>query len=555
MCQIDFSLEDGSEDLHMTVTLDSNTERLSLKNLEQAFMNSEFSECLVIDNAFNSLWKDLQNSSQTNDGLSRCTKVVAKYIDASLTIDISDDEMQAILTLKGAQGGKHVSNAHVVAFLKENNVIKGILKENLVEFVKQGKMLCKGEEICIEIARGVACINGTDGYIDYFVEDPAQRILRPKKLDNGNVDMRELGNVVYVKTGTPLAKLIPPTGGIKGFTVTGTLTEPEPGVATHIEEAEGSSFHPKDDSLLIATTNGMPKHTDASVSVSKLITFKNIDVGTGNIRFDGSIYIEGNVCESMKLYATGDIVVGGVIESAIVVAGGNISVSHGIIGHQLKHGENKASFSAIVKANGKISAQFVQYAELKATDTITVAQYISHCNIMTDDDIWVGNIERERADGKLFAVNLQSGGSIHTGALGSISGSATDIDMNYWQEHAQRVTDELEEKLQKLILRAHKIGIFYKKIVDSQHPDESQKDRIHNALKQHLNLIAKLNKKKLSIALRVENHLNDFEIIAYESISSGVQINVSSQLYSFKREFDATKVFYQDGKIIVEGLV
>ena len=49
------------------------------------------------------------------------------------------------------------------------------------------------------------------------MQSAQDRILRPKERDDGSVDMRDLGDIICVKVGDPLAKKIPLTEGINGF--------------------------------------------------------------------------------------------------------------------------------------------------------------------------------------------------------------------------------------------------------------------------------------------------------------------------------------------------
>jgi uncharacterized protein (DUF342 family) len=411
-----------------------------------------------------------------------------------------------------------------------------------------------GKQITAEIAVGKSSTNGKDGYINYLVDDPVNRIIRPKKLENGNVDMHELGNLVYVQKDALLAKLIPPTDGIKGFTVTGNIIEATPGQECILEESEGSSFLDEKKSKLIANINGMPKHLSNSVTVNTVLEIENIDVSTGNIRFDGSIFVKGNVCQEMKIYATGDVVIGGFVESAMIVSGGNICIAQGIIGHQ-KQEDDEPKNSAMLQANGDISAQFVQYADIVAQNDIRVIQYISYSKIIVEGNLWVGNVEKEKADGKLFGTSAQVGGSIHVGTLGSPGGAMTSLNLNYWLDTITELRIKTEAKTGKIIGKISNIYEILESINSKKHVKAEKLERINNALKQHIALLGKLNQQWLEKKGKVNVHLDELEISVYQAILSGVDITVSDKKFAFKRDYEATKVKWLKNKMSVEPIV
>ncbi len=109
------------------------------------------------------------------------------------------------------------------------------------------------------VAFGRQPVAGEDAHIVYLIEDPADRIRRPKERDDGTVDMRDLGEMMMVKQGQPLAKLIAETPGYEGFTVTGSVLSTSPGKPMTLAAHEGSEFSNKDPNILIATIAGIPR--------------------------------------------------------------------------------------------------------------------------------------------------------------------------------------------------------------------------------------------------------------------------------------------------------
>ena len=556
MSDITLTVEEESTDLLMTVTPMEGQPKVTLQKIQKAFKSSAYSNFLLIEGALELLLDEVSKANENDEPQdnSEFSAIIANAVDATTKVSLSPDNMSATLEITAGYGGKQLNNSSVVEVLKEHNVTKGIIKDNLVNIVQQSLVIKGGKSISTEIAKGKHSVNGENGYIKYLVGDPVDRILRPKRLENGKVDMRELGYLVVVKEGRKLARLIPPTDGKEGFNVIGDIVEATRGDASSIEEAEGSSFLDENKNIIVSTTDGMPKHLDNSVAVHKVLEIENIDVGTGNIRFDGSIYVKGNVCEGMELSASEDIVIGGIVESAMITSGGNISIAQGVIGKKvLENDENENS--TMLQAEGDINAQFVQYTDIYAKNNIKITQYISHSQIIVEGDLWVGNIENDKADGKVFGSLVQSGGSIHVGTLGSTSGAITTLNFSYWANTVEELRIEADEQTAKIIRRLPKIYKLLAKALTQEDNNPSKLERINKALLQHLHLLGKLNKEWLEKENRISDHLDILELCAYQSILSGVNVTISTKTFAFKRDYDATRLKWLENDISVEPIV
>jgi uncharacterized protein (DUF342 family) len=564
MCDIKLTVESESKELTMTITPVEGQPKANLKKLQLAFKLSKYAAYLLIEGSMELLLEEVAKANKTEDVDNNnegneannpvpSSSIIANAVDATVEISLDAENMLATIELKAGYGGKQIKNSDVVASLKENNITKGIIKDNIINLVKDGEKLQGGKSISTEIAKGKVSVNGTNGSIKYLVDDPVDRVMRPKKLDNGNVDMRELGDLIFVKTGRKLAQVIPPTYGIKGFNVIGKIIDAVPGEKFSLAESDGSAFLDDNKNIIIAKIDGMPKHSENSVAVNKVLEIENIDVGSGNIRFDGSIYVKGDVCEGMELSASEDIVIEGVVESATITSGGDITIALGIIGRQVSENDEFEN-GTVLQAKGSVSAQFVQYADIFSQKDIKVAQYMSHCQIIVEGDLWVGNLTSEKADGKIFGSFIQSGGSVYVGTIGSPCGAITNINFNYWEDSAEELRSRTVEKTQKIIRRLPRIYKLLQKAMDLENDNEQQLERIKKALKQHLAWLGILNKGWLEKAGKINGHLEELEIAAYQSILSGVNIEISSKACAFKRDYEATRVQWLENEITIEPI-
>ncbi len=137
----------------------------------------------------------------------------------------------------------------------------------------------------------------------------------------------------------------------------------------------------------------------------------------------------------MIVRATGSITVGGFIESANVQAQGDIEVGKGIIGHTVADDEEP---SCVVKSGANIRANYAQYAELQAADSIHLAVHSMGNVIRCGNDLIV--LDGKQTQGTLSAGNAKVGGKILCFNLGVEGDTATHIEaFARYQSYKERI--------------------------------------------------------------------------------------------------------------------
>src|SRR5690625_7810254 len=100
---------------------------------------------------------------------------------------------------------------------------------------------------------------------------------------------------------------------------------------------------------------------------------QNVDLSTGNIDFDGSLEVTGDVTSGFVVRASGDIVVRGMGEKAEIHARKNLTVAGGVIGEEVGRDEhNQLRLRTQLRAGGNLSAKWVSPADLAARGEIHV---------------------------------------------------------------------------------------------------------------------------------------------------------------------------------------
>ena len=103
----------------------------------------------------------------------------------------------------------------------------------------------------------------------------------------------------------------------------------------------------------------------------------DVDYSTGSIDFSGNVIINGTVHEGFEVKADGDIIIQNCVESARIIAGRDVRISGGILGH----GKGVISAGRDVYAeyaqNGKIEAQGTVYLNDFAVNSTISCNYLN----------------------------------------------------------------------------------------------------------------------------------------------------------------------------------
>ncbi|NQZ80815.1 MAG: DUF342 domain-containing protein [Colwellia sp.] len=337
------------------------------------------------------------------------------------------------------------------------------------------------------------------------------------------------------------------------FDVKGTVLEAQKGETCAFECGENTIFLNKEELVIIADMDGMPKHQPNSISVSDVFSIKNVDISTGNINFDGSVIIEGNVCVAMKVIASNDVIVTGYVESAAIKANGDIYIAQSVIGHQVEDEFDGFGNTTTLIAGGNINAKFIQYSNLRAKGDISVEQYIAQSQITLHGNLRIGR--EDKADGKLFSCYIQAGKSLQTGVLGSISGAVTTIDFNHLLDALDEYKDKLKNKSISTLEKTQKICEIIEEIENKQIDRAELLQKLNLALGKTLPLISKLNRQYYENDELITSHRAEIEVIATDCIYPGTEIAIVDGISSFQREYDPHRITYNNNKIVQEPIV
>ena len=192
------SINDNSQ-LLATVTVCDNKPALDDDSLNRLLVEQGYRDYYFYDAARLSLIQQYATAEES------FVVELGERRDGQCFISIDSDKMSARLTLVPPFGGAAVTQATVQQLLREKNVVRGIA-QNVLD-----NALAQGQAIELIIATGQAAVNGIDTQFQSLIADVGAR--KPQEDQHGNVDYRDLGEMVMVKQGDPLMRRIPPTAG------------------------------------------------------------------------------------------------------------------------------------------------------------------------------------------------------------------------------------------------------------------------------------------------------------------------------------------------------
>lgn len=417
--------EDGN---HLIAAIRPSTQRpaLSPEALRAALSESGYADWIVDEEALGR-FVDAFNSR-----LPEFQLPIGERHDASFGVVVADDAMQAWIDLIPAHGGRPLDAERIILALGAAGVTFGIDEAAVAALCARS---ASGPTERVAVACGRQAADGQDTRFEMLVDDARDRV--PQVDENGLIDFRNLGAIPMVAVDQPLMRRIPPTNGIDGCDVCGHPVAAQPGrnepFADHLA---GAYLSPDDANLLLAVYAGQPVRMRNGVNVEQVLRLRNVNMASGNIDFDGTISIEGEILPGMKVRATGDVIVGDVIDGGEVEAGGDVRVGGGIIA------------KAVVRAGGSIAARFAENASLSAGTNIAIDDTALQSELQANNQIAVG---AKNPRGRLAGGSARATMLIVTPLLGLANGGVTRLLLG--------VNPVLEAQYQDLLKRIEQVRI------------------------------------------------------------------------------------------------
>ncbi|WP_213607665.1 FapA family protein [Pseudoalteromonas sp.] len=500
---------------------------------------SEYCECDIIASNIGKLF------AQTNTEAAP-SLVIAKAINAQLTINIDEKNMLVEASLVTAKGGKLLNMEQAIEVLTQAGVKKGISSHALEQLLAQQFEQPSGSLHTAEVAFGKTPKVGNDAKFVRLCCTAQDRILSPQAKGGGKVDMRNLGDIITVKPGNELMRRIPATLGVDGFTVFGDVLTANPGKEHKLQPFDGTKIAPDNSNLLIADCTGVPVALSRGMRVDDVLCFHNIDPSTGHVEFDGSIIVSGDIKDGMRVTATGDITVLGFVESAQLKSDSAITIGKGAIGRKR---EADDPFTCSIFAKRTIAIGYTQYCDIKTQQNLLIERQSLHCNLSAGNLIRVGKASDSK--GKIIGGHILDAMRIETGELGAPAGTKTRVCIaQRWYELKQKqaqITDFEKVLISKSIELQQARERINKRVGCSEHQQFLNKIKINE---EHLaKRSASISQQKQLIRKKMAQLLALSHLKVNELMHPGVELKIARESISFSRNYPAHLITHSEGKI------
>lgn len=297
---------------------------------------------------------------------------------------ISIDEMEAVIEIK-AEGNADITREDILSILREEGVTHGILEDEITGIIEEKKY-----NKTIVVAKGRHPVTGENGRYEYFFQTQIDR--SPKILEDGSADYQDIRWYELVEEGQKIAYYHEAKQGIEGYTVTGRVLKAKKGKEQNVLSGKGFTLL-ADGKTYIAALSGKIELLSNRIEISRLIVLEEVNLATGNVNFDGCVYVRGNVGSGSVIYATEDVVVNGSVESAVIKCGGEIL---------LRQGANGAG-NGLIEAGKKVTGKFFEAIRVNAQEDIQ-ANYCLNCDIYTGGQLIINGTKGILAGGTVQAI-------------------------------------------------------------------------------------------------------------------------------------------------------
>lgn len=459
---------------------------------------------------------------------------INKDQDTKLDIEISKNQMEAFIFISSSSNNKSenfITYEYIKDKLKEAGVICGIddgkIKDVLANQIFNAK---------IRVAKGKEAVPGKDGKIKYKFN--LRRNLKPRLSKDGKADFHNLDFVTNVSKGQLLAEVEPPTKGLPGKTVTGKTISVKNGKLPKFNIGSNVVMS-KDSMKAFSVIDGQPIISGGKLSVIPVLEVKG-DVGTstGNINFLGTVIVNGSVKSGFKIEAKGDVEVRGVVESAEIIAEGNIILKRGMQGRG----------KGYLKAGQNIIARYIENTTAEAGNNIHVSEAIMHsCVFATRKIILDGK------KGLIVGGKAKAGEELIAKTIGSPMATYTELEIGVDTKKKKELQKTLNtiDKLKESLSKARKAIQLFQKLEERQSLSSDKKHLLDKLISTEGIILKKIQKLKNKSA-KLEDALNfsgSAKVSAYDVAYTGVNIFIRNSSLKLKDKISHVTFYNYEGQI------
>ena len=540
--QSGYKYEFRPDGVYLTVYPAVDGERL----FELSDMRQILRECKVLDYDVGILSRTMREANGRPQKISEHVDITADQLEAAsggekvsdhveeepyarLIVEMPRDKMKAVVRYDTREGARQPTKEMVMAALAEAGVVYGIDEEAIEDGVRS--------LVAFTAAEGLQPIPGENAYIDRKFNLGVQG--KPVLDEYGKADYKDLNLFVLAKENQTLAIRIPQTKGTAGKNVLGIVVPAQNGRPCPMPEGRNTKV--VGENRLIATANGQIIDKGSHISVDPRLEIKGgVGVQTGDIDFDGTIDIKGDIEQGFKVKATGDINIKGSINGS-EVTGRNVYISGGITGAE----------RVKVYAEHDVRTAFAENALIEAGNDVYISDIALHSQIRAGK-----RVVMEDKHGQITGGHVVAGESISAKVIGNsafvVTKVSVGIDPNLQKEY-QALRKSYKESKKRLTHITQTLNTLSK--IDVNKLPQSRIDSINALTRSQFPLAGQIKrdeKRIIEIEEQLANMKNGY-IKVNDTIYPGTRLSVNGVLKSIQSEYRHCTVSLNDAGEVTFG--
>ena len=448
-----------------------------------------------------------------------------------ISVSVPDDESEAVVRLLAPEpGGPELTLEMAKAKLTGLGINHGIDDTALAEVIEKKEY---GEPYVV--AKATPPTDGDDGkLIFHFSTD--ERTGSPVEIGGGRVDYRTLDLFIPVTEGQLLVTKTDVTEGTPGTSVKGSSLKQRPGKEIALPRGKNIIYNDARTEIT-ASCAGMVEFVNNAINVSSVYKITgDCDMSVGNIDFEGSVHISGSVRSGYTIKATDGINIGGGVEAATLIAGGNVEVKGGMQG----------SSKGKIMAGGSVSVMYIEQGIIEADGPVTVDVSI-HSKIETGS-----TMHAKGKRGAIIGGQVMAAGDIVANFIGAISNTKTDVEVGVMPKKRARIL-ELEKDLERLKgdkLKLDQLEAYLAKTKGSMDNENWTKLHISGVENRRINKEdTEANLGETAVLKNEIEHATESRVHVFETAFSGSSIRIGSSVFKITDEISYATFKYSDGEV------
>ena len=320
-----------------------------------------------------------------------------------------------------------------------------------------------------------------------------------------------------MKAGQVIAVYHEAQPGIGGRMVDGTELPAQGGQEKQMLKGRGFLLS-QDKKTYIARESGKIELKNNEITIQPLLVVTEVTISTGNLRFNGSIWVKGNVGSGVVIQSKDELIIEGNVEAAHLQSGKRIVIKNGVSGGGL----------AVIESAEDIHGKFFESATLTANGGI-YANYVMSSNMIAGKEIVISGSKGAIIGGNAAAVN-----GIKAHHIGNRAGLLTNISLGVSKAMIEK-EEEAEIKLKKFQSELEIFEEAYRKLQKQYPPEVRNEMELYLKVEQATYIKRKQMEQQVERTKELEekrNKANEAKMMVYGILNAGTVVQMNGMQWT-----------------------